>query len=288
MVTAARVNPYYRPLSGVFRQLVVLNGVLFQLSHHLKSRRADVESLLTKHPRRNTLFAGAALIIMDLTEVQPGGYPVLFPIGNHTRRGRRYQTVLDEIATRESAWTVAEGFEAFERFCSEAAAIFLKRNRALQADAAWVGRRRPHSRPASGTLSDVRAFVQASYRGANDIQARLSRSLPGLRKAETLNHRGVNLAHWLVALAAVRHATIHNGQVITPRQIAKCGPEQFKVLREAFPGRRIAAGYRLSLDQKAAADAIEMLAEYAYLICREASLHDGRDPAALKSMRIRV
>lgn len=286
-MTPTKANPYYRPLFTLFRQLVVLNGVLFHLSHHLKTRTVDVEAVLKKFPNRNVLFAGAALIIMDLTEVQPDGYPVMFPVGSHTRRGRRYRTMLDDIAGREAAWTVAQGFEAFEAFCRETALLFVTRNRALLANPAWSVRRGRPSRPASWRVADVRAFLAANFRSANDLQVRLSSSLPRLRNAEVTNHRRVDLARWLTATAAVRHATVHNGRVVSPRQEAKCGPAVFKVLQAAYPGRKTSAGYRLALDQKATENAIEMLGEYAFLIYREASHNESLDPSVFQQMRIR-
>lgn len=288
MRALARINPYYGPLYDAWRQLVALNGVLFQFSTHMNQRTADLEAFMKR--RKRPFFAGAALVIMDLTSVQPDGFPVVFPVGGQIRKGRRYLTMLDEIKAREAAWTVAQAFEAFETTAMDSAALFLKRNPQQLSSKAWHKRNRnpTNQAPTSKRLSDHRSFVRTAYRSANEIVRRLGDSLADLRLAEAHNHRSLPLSAWLDALAAVRHATVHSAGILSPKQISRLGPAKVKVLRSAFPGRLTKTGYRLNLDAKDAAEALKVLAEYAFLIYKAGSLNDALDERVFLQGRIAV
>jgi hypothetical protein len=288
MRALARINPYYGPLYDAWRQLVALNGVLFQFSTHVNQRKADLEVFMKR--RKRPFFAAAALVIMDLTSVQPDGFPVVFPVGGQIRKGRRYLTMLDEIEAREAAWTVAQAFEAFETATMDSAALFLKRNPQQLGSKTWHKRsRNPTNRaPTSKRLSDHRSFVRTTYRSANETVKRLGDSLPDLRHAEAQNHRSLSLSDWLDALAAVRHATVHNSGILSAKQISRLGPAKVKVLRIAFPGRLMKGGYRLNLGAKDADEALKILAEYAFLIYKAASSKDGLDERVFLQGRIAV
>ena len=288
MRTLARTNPYYGPLYDAWRQLVILNGVLFQVSTHVKQRRADLEQVLAR--RKAPFFAAASLVIMDLTGTQPDGWPVIFPIGGHLRKGRRYLTMLEEIAAREAAWTVAQGFETFEASTMETAALYLKRNPQQVASTTWRKRTRrgDDPKPASRRISDHRSYVRATYRSANDLVRRFGKSFAILREAEISNHRSVPLSAWLDVVAAVRHATVHNSGVLSPKQVSKLGLMKVKLLKEAFPGRLTGLGYRLKLSRKDAEEALKMLAGYAFLIYRAASLNERLDERIFLKGRISV
>ena len=285
MRTLARLNPYYGPLYDVWRQLVILNGVLFQFSTHIDGRIADLKQVMTH--RKVPFYAAASMVIMDLSSVQPDGWPVNFPIGGHLRRGRGYVRMLDDIAAREAAWTVAQGFEAFESAAMNTAALYLKRNPSQLTANAWH-KRGKQAKPASARISDYRSFVRSIYRTANDVVRRLGNSSPTLRQFEDHNHRSIVLPAWLDVVAAVRHATVHNSGVLSARQIARLGSGKVKILKTAFRGRELGVGYRLTLTAKDAERALEMLAEYSFLIYKATSIEDELDVSIFRKGRISV
>ena len=188
------------------------------------------------------------------------------------------------------AWTVAQGFEGFETFAKDTAALFLKRNSLHLGAPAWRKRRRKAGSddPKTKRLREFREFVDRAYGGANELLKRLSTTLPELANAESQNHRGVDLSHWLGAVAAVRHATVHNRAVLSRPQLAKCGPEQVKVLRESFPGKTTTRGYELKLDAKVAEETLKVFAEYAFLVYKAASRLERLDEEVYRQGRIRV
>jgi hypothetical protein len=290
MISASRLNAYYGPLHNAWRQFVLLNGVLFQFSTHAEQRSQEIERGLKRRSKHSPYFAGASVVIRDLTVSQPDGSALLFPIGGHLRKGRRYLRALHDIFMRESAWTVVLGFEAFETFAKDVAAVYLKRNPTERGAPHWLKRRRRSAvaGPSTRRIGDYRVFVRAAFGGADDLTTRLSASLPELKHGEDQNNRNLDLRTWLRAAAAVRHATVHTRGVVSRAQLSKLGPVGKKTLVSHFPGKMSADGYRLRLDGGAAGEAIDLLAEYAFLIFKSASRHDQLDHEVFRPMSIRT
>ena len=287
MSTPKKLNPYYGVLQSGLRDFVLLNGVLFQFSTHIEQRAKDIEAWLGRKDLPAP-FAASALIIADLTATESGGFPLTFPVGAHLRKGHRYLTGLHEISARESAWTVAQGYEAFELFVKRLSSLFLHRNAKQLDEPPWKARRRKAGAcgPVTKRLGDVSAFVDAAYGGANDLLKRLSASLPNLSEATRNNKLGLDLPNWIGAVSAVRHATIHNRAVVSSTQMQRCGLEQAAILKRYFPGRAMLNGHRLMLDPQRAEDCLERFAEYAFLIYKMTSLHEGLDYTVFRQDRI--
>jgi hypothetical protein len=288
MISAKRLNAYYGPLHNAWREFVLLNGVLFQFSTHAEQRSQEIERGLKRRSKHSPYFAAASVVIRDLTVSQPDGWPLQFPIGGHLRKGRRYLRALHDIVMRESAWTVVLGFEAFEAFAKDVAAVYLKRNPTELGVSQWLKRRRRSVGPSTRRIEDYRVFVRTAFRGADDLTKRLSASLPELKVAEHQNNRNLDLRTWLRTTAAVRHATVHTRGVVSRAQLPKLGPVGKNTLVSHFPGRMSADGYRLRLDGGAAGEAIDLLAEYAYLIFKSASRHDQLDYEVSRLVSIRT
>jgi hypothetical protein len=103
-----------------------------------------------------------------------------------------------------------------------------------------------------------------------------------------MNVQGFDFGEWWGAVSAVRHAVVHNRGVVSARQLGRLGPARTKVLSRHFPGTLFSDGYRLNLDQKSAARAIEHHAEYAFHLYKEVSRLDGFDPEVFRSGRIQT
>jgi hypothetical protein len=196
---------------------------------------------------------------------------------------------LDRITVREAAWSVAEAFEVFERYVLNLAAVHLRRNPARAQAAPWVGQRRKQvgPLPVSRRTADFQLYIRSAYRGSDDVLARFRRSIPAFRLGEEkdMNVQGFDFAEWWATVSAVRHAVVHNRGVVSAAQLRRLGPARVKVLTRHFPGKHFSDGYRLQLDQKSAARAIQHQAEYAFHLYKEVSRHDGFDSEAFTSDR---
>lgn len=290
MISARRLNAYYGPLHTAFQQLVLLNGIFFQFSTHSKQRATEIERGLGRRRGRVPWLAAASLVIEDVTDWPEDGWARCFPIGGHLRKGRRFLQALHEIVARQSASTVAEGFEVFEAYLRDISAVHLKRNPSALAEAAWLNRRRKSAGPAPKTrhISNHRTFVRAAYGGTNDLLKRLRSSIPEIAAGEHRNTKGMDLQSWLGVVTEVRHATVHGRGVLSPSQLKRLGPVRVSVLKRDFPGRIGSGGYRLGLDHKSGSAALEIFAEYALLIFKAVSQGEGLDYNVFRQVRIRV
>lgn len=290
MIMTRQINPYYRSLHTALRRFVLLNGVFFQFSTHVKQRSLEIERFLKRGPKPSPLMAAASLVIRDLTVSRPDGCPETFPIGGHSRQGRHYLRALHDIVARESAWIVVQGFEAFEAFAKDVVAVYLKRNPGEISAPVWVKRRHESAgvAPKTRRVGDYRAFVGAAYGGVDDLIKRLRAAIPELAHAEYHNNRDLDLQAWLSAAAAVRHATVHGRAIVSPSQLQRLGPERSKLLRGCFPGKIVAGAYRLLLDDGSANLAIKLFAEYAFLIFKVASQREGLDYEVFRTVSISV
>jgi len=283
-------NPYYGPLRVAFESFVLLNGLLYQFDSHFKHRAAEIKDSLQRHRfRRVPWFAGAALVIRDLTEWPPDRWARYYSVGSHTRKGKGFLAAMQNIVALNSAWVVSQAFETFEVFAKDVVALYLKRNPTALCTPPWPRRRRgAGAGPKTRHLSAYRTFVTHAYGGADDLVRRLRRSIPDLAQHEQHNNRGLDLQEWVRVVAEVRHATVHRRGVLSPAQMKRLSTSARSILKANFPGEAVTRGYRLRLERKSAQDALIRSAEYALLIFKQISLREDLDWEVFKSVGIRA
>ncbi len=120
------MNPLNPPIYDLFYHLNTLNGLLFILDNQLK----NYENLYRESISKTTLdisdiFSGASLAIRDLTEWSEDGWARYYPSGGFSTKGEEYLKLIKIILARESAWTVSQSLEAFERFLKDISATML-------------------------------------------------------------------------------------------------------------------------------------------------------------------
>jgi hypothetical protein len=289
MTVSARSNPYLLPLKGIFSRVTLLNGLFFQLTTHLEHRAKQIEESLHTHSiRRRSLFSGSTLVLRDLTEWPQDKWARYYPAGTHARSGRHIVKCMREIIHLNAAWTVSQSFEAFETFAKDIAALYLKRNPSALGNNIWIAKRRKNapSQPTGKSIAAYKIFIRETYRGTEDLMARLRSSWSGLRLSEQRNNRSVDLSAWLKVVSEVRHATVHTGAVILPKKHNVLGTNGGAILLLEFPGKLGPKGYKLMLTEHSSDNTLQRFAEYAFLVFKEASLNESLNWQVLGSKKL--
>ena len=117
----------------------------------------------------------------------------------------------------------------------------------------------------------------ANFIGCKDLLALLRRIdiRQEITKIENHNNRKIKLAEWINAAYLVRNATIHEYAIIPARETDKWPKKTIDMLNSYFPGTYKENGYVLQLEIENAQDAIQLFAEYAFIIFRSLSLLHG-------------
>jgi hypothetical protein len=276
-------DPFLPPLRSFLARSALLHGVLFGIETHLRARRGDLESTL-KHYRKarqaSRVLTGATFVMCDVTQPGPRR-PV--PMGQYYLKGPQHLRALEDIRHLNAAWTVAYGYEAFETFVQDIAAVTLAR-RGILANPEWRPSQRD-LRSKTRRITDLQRFVRNGFRGAEDVLKRLRRTAQQIERFERANRR-TDFGDWFRVVSAVRHAIVHRAAVLSPRQILKLSPSATRVLHEAFTGiRRPTNEYTLRISSIDADLSLRICAEHAFVIYKGCCLAAGRVPRTLAELR---
>jgi hypothetical protein len=278
---------YALPLRRLFRRCAFLNGVLGDLVGHLRKRWEAVRTSLKEARRRGLSqfnVSWSLFTIRDLTH-DMRSIGDLRPVGRRSLAGRQLLRALEEIEHLHAGWTVVHGYEAFERFIQDVTAAYIADNPTVVRGSVWKpSRARAVNNAATRRLADCRIFVRKGYYGADDLLPRLRHSLPTLRVIEQTNSRTIDLADWFRLASEVRHSTVHNAMVLSPRQLKKLSGASAQILNQAFPGGAYThAGYVLRPQRGDAQLALRLFSEHAYVIYRCCCDATGREWQELRS-----
>jgi hypothetical protein len=126
------MNPFNTPLYELFYHLNTLNGLLFtldnQLSNFEKLYRESISKTSFDIP---IIFSGASLVIRDLTEWPKDGWARYYPSRKFSLKGEEYFKIIRLLLARESAWTVSQAYEAYEKFLKDISATLLVESQQL-------------------------------------------------------------------------------------------------------------------------------------------------------------
>ncbi len=272
-------NPLWPSLKNLSKQLNLLNGLIGHLDAQLGSSRERIAKVLVeKNLDSSILYSGSRLAITDLN-VSGGGYYFFGPKEYMFKaEGEDYYQMIDALIRREAAWTVAHGYESFSTFVNEITASYLAvhndkvdRKKIKRLDK--YNQRVPKPQPTEFSYW----MGYAKFLGCKDVLALLRRidSSQETTKIENHNSRKIKLVEWINAAYLVRNATIHEYAVIPIGEIDKWPKKTLDMLASCFPGIQKENGYILELNVKHAQNAIQLFAEYAYIIFRSLSLLEG-------------
>ncbi len=269
------INPLRQSVEELSKQLNLLNGLISHLYAQLGNIRQNITQRLERdNIDSSLLFSGSRLAITDLEGPEWQHFffgPRKFMF---KAQGDEYFKMVDVLIQRESAWTVAQGYESFRTFLYSIAATYLSSHHdtvavsKLKSLTKFNERRRekgervqpdsyPYWRDYVGFLGGPSEVLSLLRRVDNDNW---------LRGIERNNHRDVNLTEWLDVVSLVRHATIHSSAVIFVTKMENWPQRKSALLCRFFPGAHGEVGYTLHITVEQARTALQMFAEYAYAI----------------------
>jgi hypothetical protein len=276
---SASINPLWPSIRNLSKQLNLLDGLIGHLDAQLGNYRERIAKiLLEKNLDLSILYSGSRLAITDLSSIK-GGYFFFGPKGFMFKaEGEEYYQMVDTLIQREAVWTVAHGYESFNTFVNEIAASYLvthnttvdkKMLKQIDEYNCRVSKIQPNE------FSYWRAYATfIHFKGALNLLRRID-SKQEIKKIENHNNRKINLAEWINIANFVRNATVHEYAIIPISKIKKWPKKKLDMLNSYFPGVYKENGYVLQLKVKHAQAAIQIFAEYAYIIFRSLSLLHG-------------
>jgi hypothetical protein len=156
------LNPLHDKLTLLFSNLNRINGLLKQLERYLNSHEKLVQSQLAdKNYDVFTCFSGSTLLITDLSEQQDDVCRTYYPTEVFAIEGKEYFDYLEILIQRESAWSISQGYESFEKFLYDIAAVFMFNNQNFSEQKML---KKKKEKPLI-TYENYRELVKLSYNG---------------------------------------------------------------------------------------------------------------------------
>lgn len=270
-------NALQEPLIVLWSRLNSLNGLLKILANQLDNLRKLYTGTLKKHGKDTShLAAGSTLVVIDLTGPTNDGWPPKFPSGGFGVRGEEYFEISNTIVRRESAWAVAQGYEAFESFLKDIAATCFDM-RPERANADEIKKFEKTNSAQLFMCQDLQywqTFVRSQYGGGRNnsrILKLLRKLAPGLDEAEIENNRAIDLRKWYSEVWVVRGAVTHSNMRIRKSQTQCLNDDS-----ETFFPCEVQDGVRiLNLQTKNATNCLEVFTQYAFQVFKFLSMHEG-------------
>lgn len=272
------MNPLQSPLDDLFARLALINGLLYIF----ESQQTNFRSLLTAGLERNrfdiaNLATGANLIIRDLTEWPAHGWAEYYPAGGLIVEGKEYLNLIEVFVQRQSAWSIAQSYEAFEAFLFDFTASVIANDKKGK----FLGRF-PVENSEDGTfvpmnLEEWKVKVRQTYRSKNNCKLlkAIRTMAPNLEQAEVANNRRLNLRDWYKVISEVRHAVTHSDLLVKNARMNGWSVEEKSLLQSVVAGKLNVDGYALAPSQKNSEKTIQSFAEYSLAIFKSFSIECG-------------
>lgn len=263
-------NPISQPTVVLFKRLNELYGHLFLLDNHLNNHRKCIIDLVNNGKLDfSKLLAGSALVIRDLSEFPPDGWPRTYPTDSFSVRGEEYIQIIDDLICRYAAWTISSAYETFETFQKNIIFDFLnisdnygKYERVFQDK---LSEFKEKSNPFDRTLiEDWTKFVKYAYK--NKFFRLIRTITPELKTVEKQNNQSIDLTVWYTVITEVRHAVTHFNRLIKNCRIRKWQPNHHALLANQINVVCDQHGYALNPTIKNARDILILFAEYGFAI----------------------
>ena len=256
-----RDNPLLQPLETLFRRLVMLMGLVDIVEEYLQGYRKFFISQFEKLGIEvGHAYAGFNLIVWDIAPPVGHERGHWRPVSSFSAGGDRFLELADLFVQREAAWTVSQAFEAFESYLKDLLAAYLA---SRPQDSQLISLRQPRE---SSNPASWRAGLNSARWNSVTLLASLRLVQPSIAPAEVTNARHIHLEEWHHVLKEVRHGATHSEMRIRSSRIAQWPPSRMRLLRREFPGDIENGDYVLRLTKEHAQSAIQMAADYAFLL----------------------
>lgn len=274
------MNPFNSPLYDLFYHLNTLNGLLFTLNNQLSNfEKLYRESISKTSFDIAIIFSGASLVIRDLTEWPKDGWAKYYPSGKFSSKGEEYFKLIRVLLARESAWTVSQAYEAYEKFLKDISATLVFENQKL-ADIKKVEKFELDKKSNNLSKTDIafwRKYIDYHYQTNTDKLKFLRKICPDISKGETENNRVIDLTDWFVVVEELRHCATHSNFIIKTGRMNNWSKAEREILSEYFPGINIEQGYQLDITYNDAKFCLELFSEYSFQIYKFLSISRGYD-----------
>jgi hypothetical protein len=183
------------------------------------------------------------------------------------------------LLARESAWTVSQAYEVFEKFLKDISATLLLGNQDL-AEARKVDRFKSDPKSHNLSQNDIifwRKFLDYHYKKNTDLLNFLRKRFPNISKGETANNRVIDLTDWFLVAEEIRHSATHSNFVIKTNRMTNWSKSKREMLRKYFPGNDTDQGYHIDITYRDATFCLEIFSEYSFQIYKFLSISKGYD-----------
>ncbi len=279
MAPRRQQNPCGKLWIKLLAKLNGLNGFLHLLSWALEQSGKNVQTWMKSgHIPPRGMVAGSRLPISDLSNWPKDGWRRNYPTPHpFAVTGATYRRVFQSALSHNCAWSISQGYEAFETFLYDIAAGYLRAN-PCEADTGKLSEfelKEQNEDKSVGSFQYWRLFTKSAYTNNRKLLQVLRRLAPKLRTWEKKNNRGLDLVEWFAVVSEVRHAITHSGGLLKAAKTAKWNEVRYTILRKSFPGTRRQQGYLIRMSLKSADSMLRLLGEYAFLIFKALSLAGG-------------
>ena len=274
------MNPLNPPIYDLFYHLNTLNGLLFTLDDQLKNfEKLSRDSISKSCFDISMIFSGARLVTRDLTEWPEHGWAINYPSGKFSSKGEEYFELIRVLLARESAWTVSQAYEAYEKFLKDISATLLLENQQL-AETKKVENFKSDKKSHNLKKTDIsfwRTYLDYHYKTNKEKLKFLRKICPNISKGETQNNRVINLTNWFAVVEELRHSATHSNFIIKTGRMKNWSTAKREMLNKHFPGNNTEQGYQLCITNKDATFCLELFSEYSFQVYKFLSISRGYD-----------
>lgn len=271
----ASTNPFQPTLIELFERINALNGLLSVLNNQLNNYQETLNHAISEENRDLApMGVGTSIVVRDLTERPEHGAAVYYPSGKFVARGEQYLNLIEVLVSRESAWSISQGYEAFETYLKDTIAVYLFENQA----ASDVKRLEKFKRdPKSHLLKENdlefwKAFSRYAFQENRILLDYVRQIAPLVQEAEERNNRALDLVKWYEVVTKVREAATHSNFIIKAERIQSWTKQHKEILETNFSGEFNNGNYSLMLKPDNAETALKLFAEYAFAIFKSISI----------------
>jgi len=271
----ATTNPFQPTLTEIFERINSLYGLLVLLNNQLNNFQEMLKyNIAEESGDLSAIWVGTSIVARDLTEWPEHGWANYYPSGKFVARGEQYLGLIEVLVYRESAWSISQGYEAFETYLKDTVAVYLFENQAAS-DAKKLEKFKKDSRSHMLKESDLefwKAFIRYALQGNRFFLNYVRQIAPSLQDAEERNNRVLDLVKWYEVVTKVREASTHSNFIIKAEKMHSWTERHKEILETHFSGRFNNGNYSLMLKLDNAEAALKLFVEYAFAIFKSLSI----------------
>jgi len=267
-------NVLQNPIKEFFIKVIELQGTLRHIERILLR---DLKLFNSKELQNSGIKSlhGNHLIIGDLTGPDENGWKINYPTGiSRVLEVENYQKEINFLIQRESAFMIAQAYEAFETFLKDIIASYLFLNKDL-------GKQVSEEFQDSMTIEEYKITIRKDsmrrgdkFGGTNNegFFKFLRRHSTNFKNFETHNNSEINIREWYKIYSEVRHAIIHSSSLVKEQNVKGWSKDKLTLFQKNFPYSKIENSYKLEISSSSALKALNMISELAFQVFKSLSI----------------